>query len=141
MQANPDVGQQPKNMQRWKAFLPICLLLAYQLVLHIIIQPTFGDDAALVKGIGKAGLIPWLLNQYQTWSSRLLLESVLALMLQLPAFIWKLTNIAMVLLTYCSLRSLLTAEMKLKESVALALLLCCYPFYHMCSAGWITTTV
>jgi hypothetical protein len=136
-----DRRKQPEATQGWKEYVPLALLLAFQIALHTIIRPTFGDDEGLVKEIHKAGLMQWLQMQHEMWTSRLLLEVVLALMLLLPAVIWKIMNIAMVVLSYCSLRSLMTTGVKLKEHIALALLVCCYPITHMCSAGWMTTTV
>jgi hypothetical protein len=128
-------------MRGWKEYAPLVLLLAFQIALHTIIRPTFGDDEGLMKEIHKAGVMQWLQMQHEMWTSRLLPEIVLALMLLLPAVVWKIMNIAMVVLTYCSLRSLLTTGVRPKEHIALALLVCCYPVTHLCSAGWMTTTV
>ncbi len=141
MQLTSQPVLRPHTVPAWKAWLPFVFLSAFFTAVHLIIHPTFGDDLFFSKALDKTDLFSWLVVRYNTWSSRLLLEAILVLVLKLPFFVWQVLDITMVLLLFYSLQSLLEPARRLKESMILALLFCCYPFFHMGSAGWVTTTV
>jgi hypothetical protein len=61
--------------------------------------------------------------------------------LRLPFIVWITLDISMVLLLFSGLQLLLSPEKQFRESMILMLLVCMYPFFHMGSAGWVTTTV
>ncbi len=121
--------------------LPYTLLLAVSLVIHLILRPNYGDDLYFHNVLNGTSLLPWLQMRYATWSSRLLTEAVLVMLLRLPALLWAVIDMAMLLLLYISMKRVLAPMASWKEDLILALLLCCYPYSHMGSAGWITTTV
>lgn len=128
----------PKHAAKW---IPqVCLILFYVFIHHII-KPNYGDDLIFSQALNQTGLISFLQKRYMTWSSRLLLETALVLVLRQPLIIWATLDIGMVLVLFSGLRELLAPEKQMKDSLFLALLICVYPFFHMGSAGWVTTTV
>jgi hypothetical protein len=141
MQTTTPAGLRPQVPTRWTKWMPYaCLVLLFVLV-HLMLKSNYRDDIYFSHALDDSGLMPWLQNRYQTWSSRLLLETTLVLVLRLPFIAWITLDIGMILLLFSSLRLLLAPEKKLKESMILVLLVCLYPFFHMGSAGWVSTTV
>ncbi len=135
------VRQREKTRLNRAEFIPLCLVLCFYAALHLIIRPNFGDDLTFARALDDSALLPWLKARYYTWSSRLLPDAALVLVLRLPVLFWKAADVGMLLLLFHSLRFLLDQEMRLRDGTVLAMLLCCYPFSQMGSAGWITTTV
>ncbi len=134
-------GKETRRASLLSRVLPYALLLAVSLAVHLILRPNYGDDMNFQNALDGTSLLSWLQLRYASWSSRLVIEAVLVLLLKLPALLWVAVDMAMLLLLYISMKRLLAPEASRKESLILALLLCCYPYSHMGSAGWITTTV
>ncbi len=141
MQTTTPAGLRPHILSRWTNLIPYACLVLFFSFIHFLIKSNYGDDLYYSRVLDGTGLIPWLQSQYATWSSRLLLEATLVLVLRLPIIVWITLDIGMVLLLFSSLQFLLAPAKQLRESMILALLVSMYPFFHMGSAGWATTTV
>lgn len=141
MKAETGLGGGKNRSSLWAKALPYGLLLLVYGAIHLILRPNYGDDLYFRETLNGTSLLPWLGMRYASWSSRLITEAILVLLLQIPVLLWFALDMAMTLLLYTSLKRLLAPEASLRESLLLALLLCCYPYSHMGSAGWITTTV
>lgn len=138
--SNPE-GLRPHIPSRWANWIPYACLALFFSLMHLTFKTGLGDDLYYSHILDHTSLIPWLQSQYQTWSSRLLLEATLVLVLRLPMIAWITLDTGMILLLYSGLRQVLAPDSKMRESMILALLVCMYPFFHMSSAGWVTTTV
>ncbi len=141
MQTTTTAGLRPHIPSRWTNMIPYACLVLFFSFIHMILKSNYGDDLSFSQALDHTELLPWLQNRYYTWSSRLILEAVLVLVLRLPIIVWIMLDIGMVLMLFSGLQQLLAPEKQLKESMILALLVCTYPFFHMGSAGWVTTTV
>lgn len=141
MQTSNPAGVRPHIPLRWANWIPYACLVLFFSFIHMTLKTGTGDDLYYSHVLDHTGLMPWLQSQYHTWSSRLLLEAALVLVLRLPMIVWITLDTSMILLLYSGLRKLLAPDGKLRESMILALLVCMYPFFHMGSAGWVTTTV
>jgi hypothetical protein len=141
MQTTTPVDLRPHVPSRWTIWIPYACLVLFYSFIHLLLKSNFGDDLFYSQVLDSTGLIPWLQNQYNTWSSRLLLEATLVVVLRLPFIVWITLDISMVLLLFSGLQLLLSPEKQFRESMILMLLVCMYPFFHMGSAGWVTTTV
>ncbi len=141
MQTTAPAGLRPHIPSRWTNLIPYACLALFFSFIHILVKYNYADDLFYSQVLDGTGLIPWLQSQYATWSSRLLLEATLVLVLRLPIIVWITLDIGMVLLLFSGLQRLLVPANQLRESMILALLVVMYPFFHMGSAGWVTTTV
>lgn len=127
--------------ERLLRLLPYFVLLAVFLPIHLLANPLYGDDVMFSQVLSQQRLWPWLFSRYGSTSSRLVIESVMIPVLSLPKAVWVVLDLGMIWLAFWSLCRLLIPQENLKRSLLLALLLCCYPFAHMASAGWRTTTI
>lgn len=141
MQTPVSPGMRPQIPTRAVKWIPHACLVLFFVFIHLILKSNYGDDLYFSQALDQTGLLSFLQERYVTWSSRLLLEAALVLVLRLPLIVWGVLDIGMVLVLFSGLRELLAPEKGLKDSMILALLVCVYPFFHMGSAGWVTTTV
>lgn len=116
-------------------------LFAVQMVMHLNVDNLLLDDWVFFSVLEQGESIPaWLLNRWQTWSSRLLIEGVLCL---ITHSIWAfrvLDSAAMVLMAWAVCR--LAGGGKRPDMLALsALLVTVIPFYIVRSTGWMATSL
>lgn len=80
----------------------------------------------------------WITKRYQTWSSRVIIESVLIFLVQ-HEFLFKLLNIAIFISLPFALKRLLSSNCSNKKQIPLvyfALVATLIPFYELISAGY-----
>jgi hypothetical protein len=141
MQMTTPAELRPHIPSQWTKWIPYACLVLFFSFIHLLLKPNLRDDLYFSQILDHTGLMPWLQSRYFTWSSRLLLEATLVLVLRLSIIIWITLDIGMILMLFSSLQQLLAPNKQLREGMTLALLVCMYPFFHMGSAGWVTTTV
>lgn len=125
-------------MEKRKNYIPFVLVTFIAVLYHIRIQPMAGDDIFFSQATEGKGLFPYLIERYETWTSRFVIELVLVLLVKAP-ILWKLLDI-LAFATLPVLLSKLFGGGRLMNWCAAAAVLM-YPFHDMGSAGWITTTV
>lgn len=127
-----------KLLEKRKNYIPFVLAAFIAVLYHIRIQPMAGDDIFFSQATEGTGLFPYLIQRYETWTSRFVIELVLVLLVKAP-LLWKLLDI-LAFATLPLLLSKLFGGGKLMNWCGTAAVLM-YPFHDMGSAGWITTTV
>lgn len=112
------------------AILSVVIALSF-----FIFVPLSNDDVTYFKE--QSFSLNWLINErYMTWSSRVLLESVLPFLCK-HDYVFRLVSVAFVLLNIYSLKQIFKGM-----SLSLVLLfLSLLPFYNFASAGLVATTV
>lgn len=121
-------------------YLPYIILTLILILVHYPIHIINGDDVAYAKQMSAgAGLFNTLYARYFTWSSRLIVEFVMYLVVQ-NEIVWKAVNIAMYLLLMYSLDRLIDCESRIAKRCLIAALLLVFPITEMNSAGWVATT-
>jgi len=115
--------------------LTLSLLLAFMHLLFTV----FGDDIGNMRLANERGLVEFVLLLYNNWSSRFIVEAGLWLALQ-NWWLWVFLNISLlVLLIYFFVKTLISKpDNKAYWICVLAFL--AYPFWHMGTAGHLTTT-
>lgn len=109
--------------------------------LHLFLSTNTGDDLAFVTFLDNQTLLQFFPHRYETWTSRLLIETALLWVIQYP-WLWKILDTAMMVLTAVGLSKLISAPGREQEKNIFIILLCLlYPFIDMNSAGWLVTTV
>ena len=116
----------------------LVLLFILQLVLTIFITPNTYDDEWFIKQITdelnvETGEIiehtipDFLENRYNNWSSRIIIEFVLCLVLKTSKYLWILIQTLMVVLTCYSLSKLFVKENKNRNNFMLMAMILIYP--------------
>lgn len=106
--------------------------------ISLFLNTNFGDDLWFKERF-KDGIFEFLKSRYNIWSSRLVIEFFLVVLLQFPKVIWCLLNSLVIVLLEYSISELFLKDKKYTGVVLLLLIL--YPWREMSSAGWIATTL
>ena len=125
-------------MEKRKNYIPFILVTIVAILYHIRIQPMAGDDILFSQATEGKGLFPYLIELYQTWTSRFVIELILVLLVKVPLR-WKILDVLLFATLPILLSKLFGGGKLMNWCAAVAVLM--YPFHDMGSAGWITTTV
>lgn len=112
------------------------------LLLHLTIQTGWGDDVAFAQDTRTLG--QYLPERYNEWTSRLIVEAGIMLLLAAPDWIWRLLNILMVLLLVWIVADLFGIQKKgtkLQAQVFFFVMLVFVPTDSVCEVGWVVTTL
>lgn len=115
------------------------LVLLFYAVLHIFTRKYLLDDIYLGEFYGAGRLSEALLLRYESWTGRIIIEFVYALLMKCPFLLWQLLDTAMYGIIYICLWKLLHIEDR--NCILLAMAVCSYIFLQMASAGWVITSV
>jgi len=122
-----------------KEYFPFILLAILTLIMHFFMKQGFGDDTYF--GRVNSNLLVFLKQRYLSWSSRMLPEMLVYLACKVNFFIWMVFNT----IVYTSIGILLSKIFVKTNKREMNYLVCgimlVYPYYHMGSAGWVTTSV
>lgn len=119
--------------------LPFLLIAAVAVFWHVTIRISVGDDLVYFSGLLDTGnsIGEILAHRYETWSSRMVIEFVLLLVVNHP-ILWKILDCIIFTSIPVMLCKIIEADWQMKWWCAGLVLL--YPFSDMVSAGWIATT-
>ena len=126
--------------RRMQCFLVLAGMLFIQMVMHMNVDSIFQDDWVFMNALNDQNMAQYLAGRWNTWSSRLVIESVLAV---LTHSIWAfrvLDSLAMVLLAY-SLCRLAGCEERPGMMMLAACLVTTIPFAILRSTGWMATSL
>lgn len=151
--------EQAQRLKREKSQMPtaksIMLFAVFFLILlavHIFIEADFGDDVHYAGEWGKEPLSTFLKNRYDWWSSRVVIEATMMPLAAAPVWVWKLLDIAMLLLLVYNAADLFAAGQahaqkgvqaasgKMQAQLFFFAGLWMIPLLSINGAGWITTT-
>ncbi|MGL6200202.1 MAG: DUF6056 family protein [Lachnospiraceae bacterium] len=121
-------------------YLPFIFLAVLMLILHIFVQYT-GDDDYFRRAPAETGYFNLLYDRYFTWTSRIIIEGVLYIVVSSPIIVFRLLNVIFVIfLTVCITR-LISPKLDSRTSWTVVLLFLIYYFIEMSSAGWAATSI
>lgn len=121
-------------------YFPFFLLFAAMMLLHLFTKFS-GDDLDFQNMLSETPYFPLLAKRYQTWTSRLLIESVLFLVVKTNIFIFALLDSLFIVFLLISLSKLINNTTSRTINWLMVLLFLIYPFHQMSSAGWVATTL
>lgn len=101
----------------------------------------FNDDSYFLKAAQDGNWFSFLSMRYQTWSSRILIEFLILIFITLPMWIWKVVNSGVILLAIHSINRVFSEKKSTSPAWFVAALFFMYPWFHMATAGWITTSI
>ena len=120
-------------LKKYKLYFITFIVLV---LIHLLIKTNTNDDIWFKNIISNINDLPnYLLSRYNGWTSRLIIESILIILLKLPKIIWCLLNSFMIVLLIYSMGKLFS------KNKILFLLIGIYSFIDMSSAGWYATTL
>ena len=118
------------------------VLFGVLLFLHSFLRTGWGDDRAFAGD--EIPFWDFLINRYQTWTSRVLIETGVKLLASSPEWVWKVLNSLVVLLLVWIAADLFGVECggsKIRSQIFFFCLLGCLPVSSLNDAGWIATTL
>lgn len=118
-------------------YFPIFVLFVTMILVHLILKINTKDDVWFKKILDNQSLQKYIVDRYKTWSSRLIIETVLIGLLHLPSAVWIILDSLMFAIIAYSISKVF----KLNNCWTLVLLIFIYPFLDMSGAGWYATTV
>lgn len=121
--------------------LLMAIFLIILIVAQIMIHPGFEDDLIFAGYWERRPHLEFLKLRYRTWTSRVIIEAGLMALAAANPLIWRILNIAVILLLVWITADLFGTENKLQAQLLFFIIIWLIPLGSLCSAGWITTTV
>ena len=124
--------------KKWSIYL---IIFSIFFIFHLFLKTNFADDIWFKDIIGThyENIFDYLYYRYNEWSSRLVIESILILLLQLPKIVWCILDSAIITLLSYSISELFLN--KKHNKIIIIILFLMYPWHIMSSAGWYATTL
>lgn len=126
-------------------YIPFILLAIILIFFHISVEK-FSDDILFQNMLNNQNMIDSLIERYQTWSSRTIIEAVLVVLCNahVSMIIWKILNICMFELLAYSIYKMFIKDMennsqKLILTYTLVLGILSIPVTMLNDAGWMAT--
>ena len=123
-----------------KKYFPFVLFVVLMVVLHLVMGLN-GDDIKYAKILNNQTIIEYINFRYFNWSSRLIIDTLLAILARQNMIIWKILDIIIYTSGIYYIIKLVNKSYSKKIAFFGILLFLMYPFYEMASAGWISTTL
>ncbi len=138
------MNEMKKEQLRQKLSSPLFsyfVLFFVLLLFHLQLTLSTGDDVANSTILQEYNLFVRLQESYETWSSRQLIDALMYIICGLPQMVWRVLNPLVITIgVWCSIR-LLQLERDARAVRFICLLVLCYEWSVLVSAGWITTTL
>lgn len=124
-----------------KSAVPYIILLIAMIAIHIPLTLDIYDDAYFSSILRDQSITGWLAARYFTWSSRLIIEFFLGLILKSGKWIWVFFDCCVILIGAHSLSNLISDGSDFKINWLTVSLFLIFPFRIFRSAGWAATTI
>ena len=118
------------------------LLIFFVLILfvHQFFEFSNDDISFFGKALNDYSLFEYIKLRYNTWTSRILIESVL-INISRNIHLWRIANSLVICLLVYSIEKLFIGTGKIKNLFLVSLLFLLYPYYQMAEAGFAATTI
>ena len=123
----------------WMIFLyGLCAIVFHMFFMKV----GTGDDTYFMTCLNDRTLGEFYVKRWNTWSSRLVIETIVVLVLKQPIWFWKVLDVLVsVLLAYLLFGILFHKKEAGKATIVCGIFLFLYDFREMDSAGYMTTTI
>lgn len=117
-------------------FVSVCFIILFSFAKR------FGDDISSMRVVGGSVLDYWnkAVEQYYTWSSRVLVNFVLYIFTDNNPFLWAIFMGVCIFVLMYALSALFTDKRSKNANMIIAALVTAYTFRDINTAGWIATT-
>ncbi len=120
-------------------YIPFITLFIIMLIFFIMAKANYGDDVWFKERIND-NLFDYLSFRYYHWTSRLIIESLMLILLKMPKIIWCLLSAFLVSFSSFSISKLFT-KFDWKSNWLVSLLVSLYPMIEMGDTGWYATSM
>lgn len=128
--------------RKFSELAPFLFLFFMMLFLHSLTKGLQNDDLWFNAILNDRTILEYWCWRYETWSSRLIVETILIYLSMSKYWIWCLLDSLMfVLLAYSISVLFIPKEKKVYENWIVISMILCYPFIQLSSAGWLATTL
>lgn len=117
------------------------IVFLIMLIKHLNVELGTGDDIWFLDIAQKTNLIEYLTMRYSTWTSRLIIEAIMLILLQLPSLVWIVLDSLIFVLVYYAIIKILNGKDKLWINVVAIIMFLSFSFNYFGSAGWYATTI
>lgn len=126
-----------------KIWIMIAFYGLLSLLFHLFLMEVGGgDDGYFATCLENRTLPEFLIKRWNTWSSRLVIETVVVMVLKQSVWLWKILDIlCSVLVAYLLFGVLFHKKEAGKAALICGFLFILYDFTEMDSAGYMTTTI
>lgn len=83
------------------------IVFLIMLIKHLNVELGTGDDIWFLDIAQKTNLIEYLTMRYSTWTSRLIIEAIMLILLQLPSLVWIVLDSLIFVLVYYAIIKIL----------------------------------
>lgn len=122
---------------QWVLYLIVFIIAV---ILHLNQQLGIYDDIFFKQKSSEMGIINFISMRYNVWTSRLIIEALMTLLLQLPSIVWVILDSLMYVLVFYSLNKIFNHLRGVTISLLILLLIFLVPFSYFGTAGWYATT-
>lgn len=125
----------------WQEYKVYIVFLILVIITHFTVS-LYNDDEYFAKALDNTTIMEFLCLRYEQWSSRLIIDFLLVLLVRVP-LVWGVLNTLVLLISGYSLIQLLSLDKK-RDSFCCAIVLGCFfliPAAAYNGAGWIATTL
>lgn len=130
------------NKKKFQIAAPFLLIFIMMIVLHFIAVPGLNDDKWFASILNDKSLQEYWIWRYNTWSSRLIIETILIFFTKYSFFLWRIADSMVIVLLVYSISRIFLEKSNYKYDIWILIgLILLYPFYQMSSAGWVATTL
>lgn len=119
---------------------PFILLFIVMIFIHLNMDVTTGDFNWFKNSINDKNLLEFLNFRYHSWSSRLIIESLLVSITQLPSIFYMVIDSLCFTMVGMLISKLFVKKGRVKFNYLIVVFLLMYPILDMSSAGWVATT-
>ena len=120
-------------------YIPFIILFAFIFIFLMCMDTNFGDDLWF-KEMTKMDYFKYISSRYNDWSSRILIETMLLKLLQMPKVIWCFLSALMMSFSGLAIAKMFT-KFDLKSNCLVAVLVSLYPITNMSDTGWYATSI
>ena len=121
-------------------YYPFLLFFALMLLMHLVMGVN-GDDIRYAKVLSNQTLVDYITYRYYNWSSRVLIESVLIVLVRQNMILWEIIDCILYTVAVYYVIKVFNRKNSIHIALLGVLLFLMYPFHEMATAGWIATTL
>lgn len=130
----------------WKQYYDYIIIAVLYAALHLYMHTDYWDDLRNANTLAEYNynIVKFAIQAYYSWTSRILIQSVLIFFSGVPNFIWKIVDVFMILLLYhfmLRVAEMITGKSNRKYKAWCFMFFLCFPYSLMATAGWIATTI
>ena len=136
------MNEEKLDLKKTNFIIYFSLFFILLLYLFSAIKPNFADDVNLFKpALLENDIYHWLLERYETWSSRLILEFILLKVIALHPVVWRFLTSILICLIASGIILIPFDKKNLNYSFIIFALIFLFPITMINDIGYISTTM